>query len=183
VFLGAAGAILLAAQEGDGVEVVSLARPMQRGDVLAAEDLVSVGISAGARLRAATPASAQRDLLGRSLLVDLPAGTLLAPEMVAAARPAPNGVPVGLRLTPDALPAPTLRPGEWVRVVRVDPATGEAKVVAPAAEVISILQEATETTRRSADVVVYIAVPPDSADEVAGAASADRGVRLLGARP
>ena len=137
----------------------------------------------GGTVRVATPASAEFDLLGKALLVDLPAGTFLTPELVAASAPPLSGVAVGMRLAPEELPAATLRPGEWVQVVRTDRTSSEASVIAPRAEVLAVSPVAGSGGDRGGDTVVFISVPAESASEVAGAATAQGGVRLLGVRP
>jgi len=180
---GASGAVYLASQHPGQVDAVALARPLQRGQIVAAGDLATVRVSAeGGQVRLATTTTARRDVLGRAALVDLPAGTLMTPELVAAGTPPPNGVTVGVRLAADALPAARLRSGEWVRVVHTDSASGEAKVVASQALVVSVTA-VSSVGSGDTDTVVYLSVPNDSAAAVAGAASSRNGVRLLGVRP
>jgi hypothetical protein len=184
MILGAAGALWLAAQGGGQIEVIALAAPVERGQIVAETDLAVVRLSAeGGQVRLATPATAQRDLVGKAALVDMPAGTLLTPEMVAAGTPGSAGVAVGVRVAADAMPAPVLRSGEWVQVVGTDPAAGQATVLAPSVEVLSVAPATTEATGGRADTVVYLSVPPESAAQVAAAAATDNGVRLLGVRP
>jgi hypothetical protein len=182
---GGSGAVLLSGG-GDGgqVDVVALAHAMRRGEVVSFDDLAVVRMTAsGGTARVATPARVERELLGKTLLVDLPAGTFLTPELVAASAPPLNGLAVGLRLAPEELPAATLRPGEWVQVVRTDLTSGEASVIAPRAEVLAVSPVAGPGGDRGGDTVVFLAVPAGSASEVAGAASTEGGVRLLGVRP
>ena len=179
---GASGAVYLASAQSGQVDVVALARPVAHGDVITAADLATVRVTAeGGRVRLSTPASARRDLVAKAALVDLPAGMLMTPELVAAATPPATGVAVGVRLSADALPAPTLRPGETVRVVRADPASGHAQVITSQATVLSVTSAAGISGDQ--DTVAYLSVPPDDAADVAGAASTKDGVRLLGVRP
>jgi hypothetical protein len=76
-----------------------------------------------------------------------------------------------------------LRSGEWVQVVGTDPATGQATVIAPSVEVLSVAPATAESTGERSDTIVYLSVPPGSAAQVAAAAATDNGVRLLGVRP
>jgi hypothetical protein len=182
---GGFGAVLLSGR-GDAaqVEVVALAHAMRRGEVVSSADLAVMRLTAdGGTVRVATPASVERDVLGKALLVDLPAGTLLTPELVAASAPAASGVAVGMRLATEELPAATLRPGEWVQVVHTDRTSGEASVIAPRAEVLDVSHVAGPGGDHSTDTVVFLSVPAESASVVAGAASAEGGVRLLGVGP
>jgi hypothetical protein len=188
VLTGAAGAVFVSSREQARVDVVVLAHPIERGQIVTAADLATVKMGVdGGRVRAATPASASGDIVGRAALVDLPAGEILSPELVAAATPlAEDTVAVGVRLPADALPADTLRAGEWVRVVRTDSSSGQAQELVPRAMVLSRSQTSAFGSGGSGedgDSVVRLAVPTDSADAVAGAASVTGGLRLLGIRP
>jgi hypothetical protein len=184
---GAAGAVYLASAGQPRIDVVALARPLARGDVVQAGDLATVRVAVdGGRVRLATPASAVKDIVGKAALVDLPAGTLLSPELVSAATPPLGEATVGIRLPVEALPSPALRSGEWVRIVRTDPATGEAQEIVGRALVSSVTMPGELSSgvgRADGEVVVHVAVPASSADEVAGAASVRDGVRLLGVHP
>jgi hypothetical protein len=188
VLAGSAGAVFLSSQGQARVDVVALARPIQRGQIVTAADLATVKVSVdGGRVRVATPASASSAIVGRAALVDLPAGQLISPELVAAATPLADGsVAVGVRLPADALPADTLRAGEWVRIVRTDSSSGEAQELVARAMVLSRSAPSSPGSGGSGadgDSVVRLAVPSDSADAVAGAASVTGGLRLLGIRP
>jgi hypothetical protein len=180
---GASGAVYLASQHSGQVDAVALAHPLQRGQVVTADDLATVRVSAeGGQVRLSTTTTSRRDVVGKAALVDLPAGTLMTPELVAAGTPPPNGVTVGVRLAADAMPAAHLRSSEWVRVVHTDSTSGEASVVASHALVLSVTA-VSSVGGGDTDTVVYLSVPNDSAAAVAGAASSRNGVRLLGVRP
>jgi hypothetical protein len=179
---GASGALYLASVGDDRVDVMALAHPVSRGDVITSQDLATVRVSvAGGQVRMLAPAAADA-VVGKAALVDLPAGTFVTPEVVSAATPPLGEATVGLRLAADALPASELRAGEWVRVVRTDPSTGEAEQLVGRASIASI-RESDDGDTGGGDVVVYVAVPAGSADELAGAASVRDGVRLLGVQP
>lgn len=185
ILLGAAGAVYLSAQGQARIEVVSLAKPVLRGQVIGAADLATLQMTVdGGRARLSTPSLAATDIVGRAALLDLPAGQLLSPELVAAATPTEEGtMTVGVRLPADALPAHTLRAGEWVRVVRTDSSSGEAQELVTRAMVVSSESSTAGGLGSDGDAVVRLAVPGESADLVAGAASVNGGLRLLGIRP
>jgi type IV secretory pathway VirJ component len=182
MLLGAAGAVYLASQGQARIDVVALAKPVQRGQIVTAADLATLQMSVdGGRARLATPALAATDIVGRSVLVDLPAGHVLTPELVASATPGePGTVTVGVRVPADALPASTVRAGEWVSVVRTDSSTGNAQELVSRAMVVS---SSSPRSDGSEETVVRLAVPAETADLVAGAASMNGGLRLLGVRP
>lgn len=185
MLLGAAGAVYLSAQGESRIEVVALARPVARGHILTEDDLATIQVSVdGGRARLSTPTVAAAAIVGRAVLADLAAGQPMSPELVAAATPVdPGTVAVGVRLSSDALPADQLRSGEWVRIVRTDGSTGQAQELVSRAVVLSSVSPATDGLDPDADTVVRLAVPLESADAVAGAASVNGGLRLLGVTP
>jgi hypothetical protein len=177
VLCGAGGAVWFGQDDRALVEVVVLARQLPRGHVLAADDLAVVRLAAdGGTVRVTSPAAGGR-LVGGALLVDLPAGTVLAPEMVGSAAPPAGFVTVGARLPAEGLPGPSVRAGQRVDVLAVDPATGRAELLARDAEVGAV---APPEAGGSGGTVVYLVVPASDAGPVAAAAAGDGGVRLLG---
>jgi Flp pilus assembly protein CpaB len=185
--LGAAGALWLAAGEAPTAEVVALARPLSRGQLVTRDDLAVVRVAAdGGAVRLATPEAAGRALVGRPVLIDLPAGTLLGPEMVGSSALPAGHVSLGVRVAADGLPSPSLRPGDLVDVVGVETEAGQAAGRAGSQAVVLVRRVQVADVRPAAegapggDTVVYLIVPEPAAEAVATAALADRGVRLLG---
>jgi hypothetical protein len=176
---GAAGAVWLASDDRPQVEVVALARPLHRGQAVTRDDLAVVRLAAeGGALRLATPSTAAEAVLGRSALIDLPAGTLVNPEMVGSAALPAGHVSLGVRLGADGLPSSSPRPGETVDVVGSDPTTGQAVMLARSVRVAEV--EPQPGGARGGDRVVYLVVPEADAQAVATAALSERGLRLLG---
>ncbi|MEV0396520.1 SAF domain-containing protein [Polymorphospora rubra] len=79
-----------AAQLGDRVQVLAVARPVAAGQAITAADLrqVSAARDPGVRL---VPASQAVDVVGRTAVVPLLAGTLLTPEVLGDAAFPPGG--------------------------------------------------------------------------------------------
>ncbi|MBL7498271.1 flagellar biosynthesis protein FlgA [Frankia sp. CNm7] len=178
--LGAGGALWLGSGGQQMVDAVALARPVARGQVVTAGDLAQVRVAAdGGAVRLATPATARDLLLGRQALVDLPAGTLLTPELVGSVAGPAGTLTLGVAVDPAGLPSSALRPGERVDVVGVDPVTKTAVTLARAVTVTEVGRPS--GTSGTGETVVYLAVPAELAARVATVAAVSPGVRLLGA--
>ncbi|WP_131788016.1 SAF domain-containing protein [Protofrankia symbiont of Coriaria ruscifolia] len=177
--VGAGGAVWFATDDRPQVDVVTLARPLPRGHVVTPSDLAVLRVTVdGGTVRLTTPQVARQALVGKPLLLDLPAGTLVAPEMVGSTAPSAGLVTLGVKVPEDGLPSSALRPGEPVDVLGFDPATGTAEILVRGVTVTEISRPATDD--RGGDTVVYLAVPEQAAGAVAAAAGGERGVRLLG---
>ncbi|MDT3446426.1 SAF domain-containing protein [Pseudofrankia sp. BMG5.37] len=177
--LGAGGALWLGSGSQPTVDAVALARPMQRGQVIAAADLAVVRVAAsGGAVRLATPAIARAAVVGRQALVDLPAGTLLTPELVGSIAGPAGTLTLGVAVDAAGLPSSSPRPGEQVDVVGVDPATKDAVTLAQRVTVTEVGRPAGSS--EAGVTVVYLAVPAELAARVAAAAATSPGVRLLG---
>lgn len=179
---GAAGALYLSTSSNTGTDIVVLARPVPRGQVVTAADLATVKFSAqGGRVRLATPAIAAASVIGKAALIDLGAGTPISPQLVAASTPDLGQVSVGVRVPSDGLPDALLRAGQDVSIVRTDASTGNGEVIVTDANVLSVARPSASGAG-DGDIVVYLSVPAAQASTVAGAASTRGGVRLLGVR-
>lgn len=180
VLCGAAGAVWFSQGERAQVEVVVLARELPRGHVVVPGDLAVVRMAAdGGLVRVTSPQVARSDVVGRPLLLDLPEGTVLAPEMVGSVTPPAGSVTVGARVAADGLPGPTVRAGDRVDVLGVDRAAGRTSLLVRGAEV-SAVAAPEAGAGATGGTVVYLVVPETAAQAVASAAAGDGGVRLLG---
>ncbi|MBL7521841.1 flagellar biosynthesis protein FlgA [Frankia sp. CNm7] len=178
--LGAGGALWLGSGGQQTVDAVALARPVARGQVVTAGDLAQVRVATdGGAVRLATAAIARDTLVGRQALVDLPAGTLLTPELVGSVAGPAGTLTLGVAVDPAGLPSSALRPGERVDVVGVDPVTKTAVTLARAVTVTEVRRPS--GTSSTGETVVYLAVPAELAARVATVAALSPGVRLLGA--
>ena len=112
-----------AATRGDhAVAVLTLARPVAAGHALSAADLRVAHISGSGVHGIAASYAGQ--LAGQTALSNLPAGTLLTPQMLSAASvPRAGQEVVAVAVKAGAFP-PDLSPGRAVAVQRVAPADG-----------------------------------------------------------
>ncbi|MBL7498773.1 SAF domain-containing protein [Frankia nepalensis] len=178
--LGAGGALWLGSGGQSMVDAVALSRPVARGQVVTAADLAQVRVAAdGGAVRLATPAMARDLLLGRQALVDLPAGTLVTPELVGSVAGPAGTLTLGVAVDPAGLPSAAPRPGERVDVVGIDPVTKTALTLARGVTVTEVRRPSGASG--TGETVVYLAVPADLAARVATVAAVSPGVRLLGA--
>lgn len=176
LFLTAGTALVFLVWHGLSIErtpVLALATDVARGETLALEDLRVVHVGTDDAL-VLTPADASATVIGRTAMVDLPAGTLVTDSQLTSgpALIAGEGV-VGLALQAGEYPTPDLTVGDLVTVLDVsDPDRGPV-VLADAAVVASVELLGTQGQR-------FISVQTDdpAAQAIAGAA-ADGRVRLV----
>lgn len=110
---------------------LALAGPVSRGHVLEASDLRVVYLSSDDRI-AHLRGSAASTVVGRVVLTDLPAGTLLTEGSVAPrVTIGVNEGVVGLALEPGQVPSAGLLPGDLVNVI-----AGPAEAAGPAATTV-----------------------------------------------
>lgn len=124
--LGALGSFVLYNQLADARDVVAVRTSVSRGAQITATDLtvVRVGDTPGVNT---VPAAQLDALVGEHAAVDLPAGTMLAPVMIA-----PVVVPgighslIGVKLDVGRAPNGFLRSGSPIRLIAVPPAGAAA---------------------------------------------------------
>lgn len=159
--------------------VLALARAVEAGQPLAPEDLRAVDLAIDGSLPF-VPAAQASEVVGRSLSARLPAGTLLAPDLLTTgAGLAPGARVVGLALDPGEFPVSDLRPGDAVAVVRTpvadgataDPGPGTVLLPSAAVHAVAPLDET------SPGLLVSVVVGEADVGAVLGAAALDR-VRL-----
>ena len=155
--------------------VLAVRNPIERGQVITANDLVIVNV-ASEQTVSALPSDQSGLVIGRTALVDLSPGTLATADLFAeqAAIEPGHGV-VGLALDPGEYPTLTLRPGDMVRIVNT-PKTSDAAaeiVLVEAAEVIDVAPIGVQN-----QLFVSVSMSATQADAVSIAASQDR-VRLV----
>jgi hypothetical protein len=166
----ALGFVLFHATAVQRTPVLALATDVARGQMIVLEDLqvVQVGID---QPTAVTPADQPGLVVGRTVVADLPAGTLLSGGLVTSTSPllAGGGV-VGLALNPGQYPTPRLMVGDLVTVVEV---SDGPRLLAAAAEVVDIETVATQGQR-----FISLLTDETTAAEIA-AADATGEVRLV----
>ncbi|WP_241840016.1 SAF domain-containing protein [Frankia sp. CcI49] len=183
MLVGAAGAVWLASDDsGRSVEVLTLTRPLPRGTEVTPSDLAVVRVDVeGSSVRLTAPAAARGVLVGRQALIDLPAGTLISPEMVGSVALPAGTVTLGVTVSAQDLPSAALRPGERVSVLGYPPPAGGPRLLARDVTVTEVQRP--QSAGQSGQTVVYLRLPEQAAIDVAAAATSDQGVRLLGSAP
>lgn len=124
VVICVAGAVITVLQAGNREPMLSLARPVNVGDVLTPQDLRQIPLSSdsGADL---VPASQAATVLGRPIAYSLPAGTLLPRSALGRPQVPPTGQAiVAVAAKPGQFP-PQLAPGTTVSVIVV-PGSGSS---------------------------------------------------------
>ncbi|WP_157472400.1 SAF domain-containing protein [Frankia sp. EAN1pec] len=184
VVMGAGTGAWAVTSSGDKADAVVLTRPLNRGELIETGDLAIARVSVeGTGVRLASPQAARESLVGRQALLDLPAGTLVTPEMAGSALPPAGLARVGLRLAPEALPSAQIQPGDWVQVVYPDGVSGEPTLIGDAVQVAAVEPAETDGTGGDGDTVVYLDAPADAAAWIATAsAQSPQKLRLLGVR-
>lgn len=184
VVMGAGTGVWAVTSSGDKADAVVLTRPLNRGELIETGDLAITRVSVdGTDVRLSSPQAARESLVGRQALLDLPAGTLVTPEMAGSALPPAGLARVGLRLAPEALPSAQVQPGDWVQVVFPDGMSGEPTMIGDAVQVAAVAPAEADGTGGDGDAVVHLDAPEDVAAWIASAsAQSPQELRLLGVR-
>ena len=174
VSLSALAAVVLFSRVAARDPVLALANPVERGQVVAAEDLRVVYVGTDDPI-SSMPSDGLSSLVGLTAVADLEAGTIVTPaHFVAGAVLADGEGVVGLALSPGEYPTPRLAPGDLVDVISTEPESSQADaVLAAAAEVFDVAELGTQGQR-----FVSLRMPADTAGAVAQAA-AEGQVRLV----
>lgn len=151
------------------VTIVAVARPVERGQALAAEDLTTARLVPDARLDVVL-AGRLADLVGQRAAVDLPAGGIVTGDSVSSAVVPDQGeTVVGVALTRAQLPVEPLTAGDAVRLVGTpraqdDPPATDPPVVPAVVHRVTAVPDTGETV---VDVLVPDAVAPGLAAQAA----------------
>ena len=161
--------------------VLAFRVPVERGDVIALEDLQVVGIDSDAEVAALGDTEASL-VVGRTALSDLPAGALVVESMFADGSLIESGDGVvGLSLGAGEFPTLRLAAGDSVGVV-LTPAAGDPRNFAEDVDATVLVETATvvevATIGTQGNLFVSLQVGEADAARIASAASAGR-VRLI----
>lgn len=150
-------------------EVLAARDTIHRGEVIKAEDIQRIRISADPALTP-LPASAYDDVIGQRAALDMAAGGVLTSESTADEPLPPQGQSiVGISLTPAQVPGMPLYGGDEVRIIVTPGDNGEAPANSPqftVAEVVGTYMD--ETT---GNTVVNVLVPYADAGVLAARAA------------
>lgn len=173
--LFALGAVMWHLHSIEKVSALAVASKIDRGAVVERSDLRIVYVPADGDVARLDVDEIDR-VVGRVALVDLPAGALLTPSLVADGATIGEGQAiVGLSLDPGAYPAMGLAPGDRVDVVRgldVAALDDEPKVIAQGATVYAVEELSSDR------LLVSVLADQTDADRVAASAAAG-GLRLV----
>ncbi|SCG68276.1 SAF domain-containing protein [Micromonospora halophytica] len=164
--LGAAFAVTSVRATGS---YLAVARPVEVGRTLSADDLVSVQVSGGAGL-SPVPAKKLDEVVGKRAAVGLTPGTLLTLEQLTdAPLLGPGQQQIALGLKPSQVPARKLHPGDKVLLVST-PADDDSQ--APGTRFTGTVIDT--ATPENEDVVVYVALPTRDVPAVVVLAAQER---------
>ena len=171
VLVGAVAGVQVAARVDDRVAVLTVARPVKAGQVIAAADVTTALVSVDAGV-ATMPASSRASVVGRIAAMPLATGALLGPVQVGppvwpaagealaavAVKPgrAPDGLAPGMRVT--VLIVPQIQPGTAAD-------TGGAATVRAEATVESVQQ----TADQAGGLLVTVLTKTEAAQRIAAA--------------
>lgn len=173
VAVSALAALVLFSRATARDPVLALATDVDRGQVVASEDLRVVFVGSDDPI-ASIPADGLSSLVGSAAVADLEEGTIVtSAHFVSRTGLADGEGVVGLALSPGEYPTVTLSPGDLVDVIRVGSGSDEAGLMVSAAEVFDVAELGTQGQR-----FVSLRMPTDDAGQVAQLAAEGR-VRLV----
>ncbi|WFE33135.1 SAF domain-containing protein [Micromonospora sp. WMMD975] len=173
--LGAAFAVTSVRSTGT---YLAVARPVEVGQQITADDLVPVQLSGGRELRP-VPADRMKDLLGLRAAVRLTPGTLLTTtHLTDAPLLGPGQQQIALGLAADQVPARKLHPGDKVLLVSTpDSSSSGAEATRGGTRFEATVIDT--AVPASSDVVVYLALAVRDVPAVVVLAADDRVALVL----
>ena len=165
IALGGISAAWLVTSASDTVSVLAVRVDVDRGEVIAADDLIAAQLPADPAIEPI--ASSELDsVVGLVAARDLTAGSILTRSSTTSAQvPARGESVVAVTLTPGQLPGTDLRSGDAVRVINTPRLQDDLPMGAP--KTIEATVVAVRTLESTGQVVVDVSVPTRSAPELA----------------
>lgn len=124
ICLGGLGAALLFTNVTSATSVISIKRTVYRDQVITADDLGIISLAVPIGLDAVT-SDRLSEIIGKSAIIDLPAGGILVSSEFGEPVVAAGDVRLGLRLEAGRLPSSAVEPGASVLLVPVGRDGGE----------------------------------------------------------
>jgi flagella basal body P-ring formation protein FlgA len=119
IVAGGVGSAFIYTMASHTEQMLVVSHDLQRGEVIAATDLGSIGVGQG-QANQGVPVNDSADVVGKMAAVDLPKGSLITGRSFAGSLAVPEGQAlVGLSLKPSQLPARPLIAGDQVVIVPV----------------------------------------------------------------
>jgi len=171
VIAGGMGAVWAVNQSGERSEVVGVARQVQWGGVITAQDLAVVEVIADVNLRP-VPWADRSSLIGKRAATTLVPGSLVTDESVTSAAVVGEGqAVVGVTVKQEQAPMQTLNPQDQVHLVIAPPSGADQDK--PPVVVTGAVLSATSANSSGARTVDVLVAQADS-DALALAASSGR---------
>lgn len=180
LLLSAMGGVWLWTSATSSMEVVVAKTTVPRGAVIAASDLMVARVSLDPAV-ASIPASQASTVVGQRAALDIAAGGLLTPAVIASeVVPAKGQTVVGLALGNGMMPAIPLKTGDDVRVVQTPGAQGQVGDVSP----VTVTAEVVAVTRSEdgQSALVDLLVGADAAPDLAARAATGKVAVVLDSR-
>lgn len=180
ICLGALASMWAYQSTSNAQSVLAVRQTIERGDVITADDLMTVNISVDPALK---PLSADQasSVVGKHAALDMSAGGVVTQDQVTEqALPAKGSSVVGIALTPGMLPANQIRVGDKVRVVVTPGQQGEMPTGQPdsiEAVVVGVAKD--ETT---GNAIVNVQVPNNEGPMLAARAATGKVALVLDSR-
>jgi len=180
ICLGALASMWAYQSTSDAQSVLAVRQTIERGDIITADDLMTVNISVDPALK---PLSADQasSVVGKHAALDMSAGGVVTQDQVTEqALPAKGSSVVGIALTPGMLPANQIRVGDKVRVVVTPGQQGEMPTGQPdsiEAVVVGVAKD--ETT---GNAIVNVQVPNNEGPMLAARAATGKVAIVLDSR-
>lgn len=185
VALAALGNVWLLASTTTAQEVVAARSTIERGTVIAREDLMTVRIELDPSLHT-VPGGDLAGLVGQRAALDVAAGSLLTVESVTEATVPPDGYSlVGIGVAQARKPGVTLVAGDQVRVVATPELATESDAEATPISVVAVVvgtQPGTDGTTAGAQTIVTVQVPTADAASLAAMAATGNVAIVLDSR-
>lgn len=162
---------------GRTTAVFSAANTIARGEVIESGDLTTVEIPDNQQIPSYATTDAD-SVIGQTATVDIPHGTLISPNNIAAQAGLPaNTSIVGISLTPSQLPAFPMTSGDPVRIVETPVNQGDPPATTP--QTISATVASVTTDEVSGNTVVSVQVDFGDAADLAARAATGRVALIL----
>jgi hypothetical protein len=155
IVAGGVGSAFIYTMASHTEQVLVVSHDLQRGEVIAATDLGSIGVGQG-QANQGVSVKDSAEVVGKVAAVDLPKGSLITGRSFADSLAVPDGQAlVGLSLKPSQLPAQPLVAGDQVVIVPV--AAAGVPLSAPADSVNGVVSDTADDTPSGTTIVdVYV---------------------------
>jgi hypothetical protein len=164
---------------GRTMEVYTAVDSIARGDVIEASALTTVEIPDNQEIPSFALAD-RADMLGKTAVVDIPAGTLISPNNVAAGAGVADGTSiVGISFTANQLPPYPLVSGDPVRIIETPVTQGDPPKDEPGQTDATVV--AVQFDDVSGNTLVAVSVEEDDAAGLAARAATGRVALVLDA--